>query len=131
MRVSRIIIPILLLHLMVAAQEPKRVSIILERSVAQVIWEKGVSESPKVFEAMKTALRERHTPEEAAKFLIKRCRDFGDGPSFECTNEMVELEMSEETAVEWLSVLTSEQPTKLSDKAGKEIFAAFHRAGFK
>ena len=117
-------------------REPKWTYVIIQKVVAETIWDKGVSNNPETLKAMRTGLRERRSPEEATKILAgldcnKSCHEFcGDAPLFECMHrcELVALELPENVAIEWLAVLTSNPPTHLSENAANAIKFAFCRA---
>lgn len=119
------ILLILLLAVSVSPQSAApKTAVVLERTVAQAIWVRGTGESEATFEAIKHALRNRRSLEEAGLFLVKRCRDScGDGPLDQCTRQFVMLELPESVAVEWLVALTTER--RLSEEAGVEIERVF------
>lgn len=122
----------LLILLLASSTSPQstasKTAVVLERTVAQAIWVRGTGESETTFEAIKDALRNRRSPEEAGLFLVKRCRDScGDGPLDQCTRQFVVLELPESVAAEWLMVLTTER--QLSEEAGVEIERVFRGLG--
>lgn len=127
-----IILTATLIVLSIFQQPAKQTRVILDReqaqAIARLILGGAISDENRV--ALRAALKTRRSPADTDKFLAAHCRDFGDGPSYECLQKLVVLELEERVAAGWLLTLR-DADVVLGEEDARTIALAFCRAGVR